>query len=69
MSTNPKSAAFACAGPEGLELYGLTKREYFAAQIMAALALESLSFNKAAKDAVIGADELIAALNEGEPEE
>lgn len=67
MTTDPNEAAFPTLHPDGTEYGGLTKREYFALHLMAALTVNSEnSWAPDAKCAVLGADALIAALT-GEP--
>lgn len=69
MKTVPDVSAFGSS--ENQYSYGLTKREYFAAQIMAGFAAhkgEPTIGSDAADVAVNWADSLVAALN-AEPEE
>lgn len=62
MKTDPNEPAFSALGD------GLTKREYFAALAMQGLAshLPDSDIEHYANEAVLGADALIAKLNEGE---
>ena len=68
MTTDPNDDAYPTSVQDDGVWGGLTKREYFAIHLMAALAVNSVSaWEHDAKASVVAADALIAALNEVTP--
>lgn len=64
MKTNPDDLIHSYDGPDGENTSGLTKREYFAAQIASGLSsLELSDIDGIVKDSVAIADKLIEQLN------